>query len=364
MTRPLTLPRISTGEAQALSVLARHGHSVQVHTWAGEGELHLSLALYNDAQGLLGEDAVRLDIEWAGASVALDFAPSVIDHWLRLYLGTEGLPPAQDAWRQAALYQACQWLMDTLGASGRGQAIIRGTGSAKPWRPASARHSVLMRVQHTNNDGQATQTLQGLLHLDGLGLLLSAGLLPTDSAPEPAWQTASLPIPLYLGIGETDLSVAQLSQLKQGDVVFFSRSLMTRDQVLTLRTESVHGPWWVMPGRLEDTTVHILQSAHTMSSTDSPLDTELADDAAPLDMQAIPIRLSFDLGHTTLTLGELQSLQPGEVLQLARTANEYVTIRAHGAAIGTGQLVDMDGRLGVSISQLHAPAAPTPDPQG
>ena len=365
MSRPMTLPRISTGEAQALSALARHGQNIKLHSWTGEGELHLSLQLYNEAQGLLGQDAVRLDMEWAGASVQADFAPSAMDHWLRMYLGTEGLPPAQDAWRKAALYQACQWLTDTLSASGRGQAYIRGTGAAQPWRPASARHSVLMRLQHIDAQGQERQTLHGLLHLDGLGLLLSAGLLPTDTAPEPVWQNTALPISLYLGVGETDLSVAQRSQLKHGDVVFFSRSLMTRDQVLTLRTESVHGPWWALPGRLDDTTVHILQSAHTMSPTDdTPQDTELADDGAPLDVQGLPIRVSFDLGHTTLTLGEMQRLQPGEVLQLPRTANEYVTIRANGAAVGTGQLVDMDGRLGVSISKLHAPVAPTSEREG
>ncbi len=366
MSRPMTLQRISTGEAQALSALARHGQSVPLHGWTGEGELLLGLSLYNEAQGLLGDDAVRLDIEWAGASVQVDFAPRVMDHWLRMYLGTEGLPPEQDAWRKAALYQACQWLTDTLSASGRGQAAIRGTGAAQPWKPASARHSLLMRLQHTDTQGQETQTLHGLLHLDGLGLLLSAGLLPTETAPEPAWQNTALPITLYMGVGETDLSISQLSQLKQGDVVFFSRSLMTRDEVLTLRTESVHGPWWVLRGRLDDTSVHILQSAHTMSSTDTPQDTELADDAATttLDLQSIPIRVSFDLGHTTLTLGEMQSLQPGEVLQMARTVDEYVTIRANGAAIGTGQLVDIDGRLGVSISKLHAPVAPTSELEG
>jgi type III secretion protein Q len=364
VSRPMALTRFSTGEAQALSTLARHGQSVKLYGWAGEGELHLSLQLYNEPQGLLGEDAVRLDIEWAGASVKVDFAPSAIDYWLRMYLGTEGLPPEQDAWRKAALYQACQWLTDTLSASGRGQAYIRGTGTSHPWRPTSARHSLLMRLQHTDAQGKETQTLHGLLHLDALGLLLSAGLLPTDNEPVPVWEKTELPVLLYLGVGETDLSMTQLGQLKNGDVVFFSRSLMTRDQILTLRTESVHGPWWVIPGRLDETTVHILQSAHTMSSTDTSPDTELNDDTTPLDIHGIPIRISFDLGHTTLTLGEMQSLQPGEVLQLPRSANEYVTIRANGAAIGAGQLVDIDGRLGVSVSKLHAPVALTSELKG
>jgi type III secretion protein Q len=83
-----------------------------------------------------------------------------------------------------------------------------------------------------------------------------------------------------------------------------------------------------------------------------------------LDIQDLPIRVSFDLGHTTLSLGKIQSLQAGEVIALARTVDDFVTIRANGSAIGTGQLVDIDGRLGVTISRLHAPSSPSVDPKG
>jgi type III secretion protein Q len=365
--RPLTIRRISNGEAQALSALARNGASVALSNWRGAGQLFLGLTVYADTQPLLGEDACRLDIEWAGASLQADFSSAAIDSWLRIYLGTSTIASIDGAWRQAALNQACQWLIDALNASGRGQAFIRISKAAKPWRPESARHSLMMTLQLQDEQGLVTETLHGLLHTDALGLLLSVGLLPTVAEIECFVDTAELPIYLYFGVGETDLSVNQLRQLQPGDVVFFSRPMMTRDEVLTLRTESTQGPWWGIPARLNYTNLQILQGAKIMTSTDIPNEDALEPggaDPTHFDINEVPIRVSFDLGHTTLTLGKIQSLQAGEVLNLERTVDDYVTIRANGSAVGTGQLVDIDGRLGVTISKLHAPLPRTADQKG
>jgi type III secretion protein Q len=53
-----------------------------------------------------------------------------------------------------------------------------------------------------------------------------------------------------------------------------------------------------------------------------------------------------------MTMAELEGLQPGEVLELDRPLEEAVTIRANGTAVGSGRLVDVDGRLGVQVVQL------------
>ena len=360
----LNLQRISKGEAQALSALAQSRAGTTLTSWQGDGQLLLRLTVYADSQPLLGEDACRLDIEWAGASLQADFPAHALDTWLRIYLGTPSDVPPDGAWRQAALNQACQWLTDALNTTGRGQALIRTSRAAHPWQPASARHSLLMTLEHHDALGAVTETFHGLLHVDALGLLLSVGLLPPAAVAESVLTPPELPISLYFGVGETDLPLAQLRELKPSDVVFFSRTLMTRDEVLTLRTESTHGPWWTVSARLDYTELHILQGAHIMTANDTTNDNtpaHEADESTPFEIDALPIRISFDLGHTTLTLGKMQSLQAGEVLSLARTVDDYVTIRANGSAIGTGQLVDIDGRLGVSISKLHAPLPLTPD---
>ena len=79
-------------------------------------------------------------------------------------------------------------------------------------------------------------------------------------------------------------------------------------------------------------------------------DTEIAWDQ-------MPVHLSFDLGQKTISLAELRLLGAGQALSLGRPLQHGVTIRANGAVIGSGQLVDIDGQFGVLVGELRAIAA-------
>ena len=89
-----------------------------------------------------------------------------------------------------------------------------------------------------------------------------------------------------------------------------------------------------------------------------PAATPEASDAASATPVAsladLPVRLSFDLGELSLTLAQLQALQPGQALALGRPLDGAVRVRANGVLIGEGELVQIDGQLGVSLSRLWA----------
>ena len=85
-----------------------------------------------------------------------------------------------------------------------------------------------------------------------------------------------------------------------------------------------------------------------MSAPTSPA----SSDEAATSLQALPVRLSFDLGELSLTLAQLQALQPGQVLQLGHPLSAGVHIRANGVLLGEGDLVEIDGQLGVSVRSL------------
>ncbi len=53
-----------------------------------------------------------------------------------------------------------------------------------------------------------------------------------------------------------------------------------------------------------------------------------------------------------MTLSEIRLLQPGQVLDLGKPLASAVNIRANGTLIGLGELVEIDGRLGVSVAML------------
>ena len=78
-------------------------------------------------------------------------------------------------------------------------------------------------------------------------------------------------------------------------------------------------------------------------------DTSPAETAA---LDSVPVRLSFDLGEVSLTLAQLRALQPGQTLDLGHPLAGAVRIRANGALVGEGDLVEIDGQIGVSVRHL------------
>ncbi|MBV8969324.1 MAG: FliM/FliN family flagellar motor switch protein [Verrucomicrobia bacterium] len=66
-------------------------------------------------------------------------------------------------------------------------------------------------------------------------------------------------------------------------------------------------------------------------------------------VETIPVRLSFSLGDTSLTVRELSSIQPGYVFEFPNPGNGQVSIYANGKLFGVGEIVELGERLGVRI---------------
>jgi type III secretion protein Q len=62
-----------------------------------------------------------------------------------------------------------------------------------------------------------------------------------------------------------------------------------------------------------------------------------------------PVELSVEIARFTLTLAELGKLKPGEILLTRRPIGERVVLRAGRHALASGELVDVDGEVGVRI---------------
>jgi type III secretion system YscQ/HrcQ family protein len=84
-----------------------------------------------------------------------------------------------------------------------------------------------------------------------------------------------------------------------------------------------------------------------------PIPCEAESGGNGLNVDRIPVRLTFDLGEQMLTLGELRRLQPGEYFDLQRRLDAGpLHMRANGSLIGTAELVDIEGRVGARILTL------------
>ncbi|MEM9192911.1 MAG: FliM/FliN family flagellar motor switch protein [Myxococcota bacterium] len=65
-----------------------------------------------------------------------------------------------------------------------------------------------------------------------------------------------------------------------------------------------------------------------------------------------PIELSVELLRLALTLEEVANLRPGEIILTQRDLGAKVTLRAQDRAIAEGELVQVDGELGIRLTSL------------
>ena len=71
-----------------------------------------------------------------------------------------------------------------------------------------------------------------------------------------------------------------------------------------------------------------------------------------VDIDALEVSLEFCVGRVALTLGQLRQVAAGSFIELDLPAQARVEILANGQRVGRGDLVEIDGRLAVEITEL------------
>lgn len=354
---PAPLPRLSGNAARARTLIARHGADLQVTLTPLAGEQaepsHWRLGFTPGVPDAVRQSAsLCADLEWAGARLRLGLPASAANAWL-----AARLPDMEAGEVPSALVSAA---IETLLAE-----VVAGLSEASPGGP----------VRVVGRDGPALALAQGwtvaarhsasgatvyaTLEADGLGLMLLAGLIGRAAPAANEIDADAVPVRIAACLGWAHLPVAELRSLAPRDTVFLDHCLAAAD-----------GELWLGAGgqglrvRRQDSSYLITQGwTSLMTETpQSPAHAVPADASAaaaepgaqgPLDLDAIPVRLTFELGERLITLGELKQLQPGETFDLERPlADGPVLVRANGALVGSGELVEIDGRIGVTLHRL------------
>lgn len=69
-------------------------------------------------------------------------------------------------------------------------------------------------------------------------------------------------------------------------------------------------------------------------------------------LAGVSVRLSVEVGSTSMPLSDLADLATGTVVTLDRLVNEPLDICANGARIARGEIVSVDGRYAIRITEL------------
>ncbi len=147
--------------------------------------------------------------------------------------------------------------------------------------------------------------------------------------------------PLWLQAGTLELSLDELNALEPADILVLES--MENEQQLRLRLGLNH----YYTASVEANQLTIESGIQTMSEENL----NVGDDAINA-IGDVPVRLTFDLGELVLPFSDIQSLTQGYVIDLNIPVKQAVTIRSLNKIIGAGELVDIDGRMGVRIVKL------------
>jgi type III secretion system YscQ/HrcQ family protein len=169
----------------------------------------------------------------------------------------------------------------------------------------------------------------------------------------------SVPLTLIAELGRAALRCAQLSELRPGDIVVLDACSLAFDGLAFAGQVLVH-----VAGSRSHLVCNVRDRSLEVESVTSVKEPKMTagrlsqppepNSAAPNLAADAPLELSVELARFSLTLGELQRTQPGDVLITGRRIGEAVTLRVAGRAIAQGELVDVEGEIGVRITQfLH-----------
>ncbi|TDV72767.1 FliM/FliN family flagellar motor switch protein [Pseudomonas sp. LP_7_YM] len=82
-----------------------------------------------------------------------------------------------------------------------------------------------------------------------------------------------------------------------------------------------------------------------------------AADAQPLQgLDQLPMALTLRCGSLNLTLGDLRRIAAGTVLEVSGVTPGFATLCHGDRVVAEGELVDVDGRLGLQITRMASPA--------
>lgn len=224
------------------------------------------------------------------------------------------------------------------------------------------------------------EDMQALSLLDKM-----AGILPLPSAQ--ALNVPDVPVQIHFSLAETVLPVSDFAALEHGDIILFDEyygqnSLLRvyphvqkaekgtagYDEYAYFSAEfreySVNVLGWVQAALdLQGAgTQHIDNGENTMTQNTDENTVQAAEaenreeglENAPQGMAVsdICVNVHFSLDERVISLQELQNIKAGYVFALDKDFFAPVTLMVQGKAAGKGKIVDINGTVGVQITEL------------
>jgi type III secretion system YscQ/HrcQ family protein len=201
----------------------------------------------------------------------------------------------------------------------------------------------------------------------------------------------SLPLQLQCEIGRTPIPYATLDALQPGDILFFNphaddgtvdfdhftvqlnyrqqplmrARIQPPDLMVITDTDMNDRKTFLYDELIDESAADPFHShAATSLTTHRAADEFQENEEGEIDsisrrkgsaidtLNQLQVQVVFDVGNCEMSFLELQKLQPGNVIPLASRMPEVVRMTVNGRVIGSGELVEIDGKIGVMLARI------------
>ena len=235
-------------------------------------------------------------------------------------------------------------------------------GAQRPWTVAGVITTRLALLGTLGDEGSAawtaelawSSTNETSIHRTSVRVWVPDGTRWSEAPRDRRW--AHLPMVLVADGGDATLEASELLTLKGGDVLLLDDVWWRRERSLRLRiVGALATTWWARAtdGALEVERIELGSGAGATSSGVGR--TKMSEETATLKaLGDAPVEVSVELARIRLTLAELQALRVGEIVVSGAPIGEHVRLRVGDVIIGEGELVEVDGQIGVRLVVIDA----------
>jgi flagellar motor switch protein FliN/FliY len=173
------------------------------------------------------------------------------------------------------------------------------------------------------------------------------------------------PAQLQVIAGVVELEADVIASLGRGDVVFFDEHGVSSgpDEAprrARLYTRGPGSPWVYARCRINEARrwevvpCSALEHPRTTTAGSVQMAQEQAEGGIGVAMaQEVPVLVEVRLGAVTMPIAALTRLAQGQVLTLAQPVGSPVEVLAGGRVLALGELVSVEGRVGVRLTQVR-----------
>lgn len=164
----------------------------------------------------------------------------------------------------------------------------------------------------------------------------------------------AVPMTLVADGGETTIAASELVGLGIGDVLLVDDVWSRRGEV-RLRLLGARATTWWARSNDDALTVSSIDHGRAGGATRGRKEAMSDEHDATETLTALgdaPVEVSVELARVRLTLAELRALRVGEIVASGTPIGEHVRLRVGDVVIGEGELVEIEGEVGVRVKAL------------